>query len=79
MLDELKRLACLVFGHRMPPQGWWGDGLYGEVKGGYRDNCGRSHFTVRQTCPRCGDKWITARFHGENPTIIAAIEAKETK
>jgi len=55
---------CDLFGHKMPEQGWWGDGLYGRVVPGGTDGIGRSHFDVVLTCPRCGADWTTARFHG---------------
>ncbi len=61
----LRKAWCGLFGHAMPSRGWWGDGLYGAVVSGGRDGIGRTHFSIKQTCPRCGMKWTTARFHGE--------------
>ena len=58
-----KRLLCRLFGHRRYA-GWWGDGLYGEVIGGYRDGIGRSHYQIRKECDRCGTEYTLARFHG---------------
>jgi hypothetical protein len=58
-------LLCDLFGHKLPKRGWWGDGLYGKVSGGHRDGTGRSHYQVRNECSRCGESFITARFHGE--------------
>lgn len=55
---------CTIFGHEMPEQGWWGDGLYGKVIGGKVDGIGRTHYAVEQECRRCGKSWVTARFHG---------------
>lgn len=55
---------CKLFGHRLPFAGWWGDGLYGEVSGGYTDGIGRTHFQATQVCSRCGQRWTVARFHG---------------
>ena len=63
-----KSLRCQMFGHKMPEEGWWGDGRYGAVTGGYMDGIGRTHFEVRHDCPRCGTQWIAARFHGHAVT-----------
>jgi len=57
-------ILCKIFGHTLPRKGWWGDGLYGRVTGGFHDGTGRSHYRVDLTCPRCGDDWTVARFHG---------------
>lgn len=57
-------IVCRIFGHRMPLKGWWGDGLYGEVRANGTDGTGRSHYYVMLECPRCKHKWTTARFHG---------------
>ena len=62
-------ILCAIFGHTMPATGWWGDGLYGQIKGGYVDNVGRSHFEIRHVCPRCNEKWTAARFHGTDPAL----------
>jgi hypothetical protein len=59
----MKKLICALFGH-VRRSGWWGDGLYGEVCGGYRDGIGRSHYQVRLECDRCGARYTAARFHG---------------
>lgn len=66
-------LWCKVFGHAMPPQGWWGDGLYGEVRGGREDGVGRTHFEIWHSCPRCGESWMAARFHGTDPALRPTI------
>lgn len=69
----LKRMVCKMFGHRQY-SGWWGDALYGDVKGGYRDGIGRTHFTVRLKCDRCGEKYAAARFHGNTGALKARSE-----
>lgn len=56
-------LICKILGHKQR-SGWWGDGLYGEVRGGYADGVGRTHYTVHLNCDRCGQNYIAARFHG---------------
>lgn len=56
---------CKLFGHARPRQGWWGDGLYGRITGGARDGIGRTHYQVMIQCPRCGEEYIGARFHGK--------------
>ena len=65
-------LLCKLFGHALPKTGWFGDALYGEIHGGYMDGVGRTHFEVFHKCPRCGEKWRAARFHGNAPNILAA-------
>lgn len=57
------KILCKLFGHTRRA-GWFGDGLYGEVVGGYRDGTGRSHYTVKLDCDRCGEPYAAARFHG---------------
>lgn len=57
-------LLCRIFGHALPKRGWWGDGLYGRVSGGYRDGIKRTHYRVELECPRCRKWWVSARFHG---------------
>lgn len=42
--------------------GWWGDALYGRVDSICRDGLGVTHFTVKNTCDRCGEEYIMARF-----------------
>lgn len=70
------RMRCRVFGHKLPETGWFGDGLYGEVREDGIDNGGgRTHFSVWHECPRCGEKWRAARFHGTDPKITAANRA----
>jgi hypothetical protein len=65
-------VLCNLFGHARPRQGWWGDGLYGKVWGGYVDGIGRSHFQVWLDCPRCGEDYIAARFHGAQADALLA-------
>lgn len=67
---KLRHLLCDLFGHRQPRTGWWGDGRYGRVTGGYRDGIGRTHFQVMKECPRCEREYILARFHGEDVRTI---------
>lgn len=68
----MMRLRCRIFGHKLPISGWYGDALYGEVRGGAIDGIGRTHFAIFHTCPRCGEKWRAARFHGTAEIIVAA-------
>lgn len=63
------RIRCRLFGHALPTPGWYGDALYGEVVGGNRDGIGRTHFEIFHKCPRCGEMWRAARFHGTDPVI----------
>lgn len=56
-------LLCKLFGH-VRRTGWFGDGLYGKVTGGYVDGIGRSHYEVSLQCDRCDEKYVAARFHG---------------
>ena len=65
-------LLCKWFGHAVPETGWWGDGLYGRVRGGRTNGVGRTHFTISHECPRCHEEWVAARFHGTNPEIKKA-------
>lgn len=60
---------CRVFGHRRA-SGWWGDGLYGEVIAHGVDGIGRSHYSVWNTCNRCGARYRLARFHGHQVSEI---------
>ena len=62
------KLVCKTLGHKMPEQGWWGDGLYAEISGGNSDNIGRTHFKAHLKCPRCKQTWLVARFHGGQVT-----------
>ncbi len=66
------KFLCRLFGHRLPIKGWWGDGLYGEVRGGAIDGIGRTHFEVWIKCPRCRSRWLSARFHGNHSKIVEA-------
>lgn len=69
---------CRVFGHAMPRKSWASPGeLYGQVTGGYTDNVGRTHFTVRHVCPRCKTKWEVAKFHGASVTTLLDQYAKK--
>lgn len=61
---------CSVFGHARPLEGWWGDGLYGRIRGGAVDGCGRTHFEVMLKCPRCNNEYMAARFHGTDPALL---------
>lgn len=70
------RMRCRLFGHAMPAQGWWGDGLYGKITGNGQDGTGRTHFSIWHTCPRCGEDWRAARFHGTDPALKSTA-AKE--
>lgn len=63
MMKALKKLICAMFGH-VRYSGWWGDALYGKVRGGYRDGIGRTHFEIMLECDRCGKTYTAARFHG---------------
>jgi hypothetical protein len=53
-------VLCKLFGHAMPRTGWFGDGLYGDIRGGAIDGVRRTHFEIRHKCPRCGQRWIAA-------------------
>lgn len=57
-------LLCKLFGHRQF-SGWWGDGLYGRVVEGGRSGLGTRHLHVTNTCDRCGQCYVQARFHGD--------------
>ena len=75
-----KSFRCEMFGHKMPEHGWWGDGLYGRVvPAGWDSGGSRSHFRVLQECPRCGQEWTTARFHGSQVTDLLNRSERKRK
>lgn len=60
------RVLCKLFGHKRN-SGWWGDGLYGTLRGPNTDGIGRAHYTVTLECDRCGERYLAARFYGPIP------------
>jgi hypothetical protein len=55
-------ILCRIFGH-IRHAGWYGDGLYSQIHIGAIDNLGSIHFRAKNTCDRCGETYILARFH----------------
>lgn len=61
------KFLCKMFGHKRD-KGWWGDGLYGEVKMVGTDGTGRRHASIYLECDRCGESYVAARFHPSFPS-----------
>ena len=55
---------CNWIGHKRP-KGYFGGIAYGEARRITTDGIGREHWTVLDTCERCGRKFQVAKFHKE--------------
>ena len=55
-------VICTLFGHKRV-NGWYGDGLYGEVRNHGADGLGHVHYAVMLECDRCGRDYVGARFN----------------
>jgi hypothetical protein len=70
------KALCKMFGHKRD-KGWWGDGLYGEVKMAGTDGTGRRHAAIYLECDRCGDSYVAARFHPASKALSSQPQKGE--
>lgn len=65
-------ILCRLFGH-MRRSGWYGDGLYGNVRLTGADGTGRMHAHIDAACDRCGRTYVLGRFHPNSPAILSTL------
>lgn len=73
-------ILCALFGHRQVKDFQWGrrpvTGAYVvDIHGPLVDGVGRNHFSLFVLCPRCEERYLACKVHGE--LIAERIESAQ--